>query len=77
VWPWVKIQTNTFAFDVVNSIAYLTIFLPALLLLLGLEGRHIGQDTAQFLAARKLAKGEVAIQKQVRGQAPENEPLPK
>lgn len=61
VWPWINIQTNTFAFNVVNSIAYLTIFLPALLLLLGLEGRRMCKDIAQFFAARKVAKGEVTV----------------
>ena len=53
VWPWVNIQTNTFAYDIVNSIAYLVIFLPAFLLLLFLEYRNISSYRVQLLATQK------------------------
>jgi hypothetical protein len=41
LWVWVNV-TNTFAFNIINSIAYLVIFFPALVLLLVLEGRRAG-----------------------------------
>ena len=47
------IQTNTFAYDIVNSVAYLVIFLPAFLLLLILEYRNISRYRVQFLATKK------------------------
>ncbi len=53
VWPWVNIQTNTFTYDIVNSIAYLTIFLPAFLLLLILESKNIFRYKIHFLEMRK------------------------
>ncbi len=58
IWPWVNVQTNTFASDIVNSVAYLIIFLPALLLLLIMEGRRIFKASTQLLAAKKDVKGE-------------------
>ncbi len=60
VWPWINIQTNTFAYDIVNSIAYLVIFLPAFLLLLFIECRNISSYTVQFLAIKKKGRDEVA-----------------
>jgi len=59
IWPWINIQANTFAYDLVNSVAYLTIFLPALLLLLILEGRRIFKASAQFLATLKSKREEI------------------
>ena len=60
VWPWVNIQTNAFAYDIVNSIAYLTIFLPAFLLLLVMETKNISRYTAHFLARKKGKRDGVA-----------------
>jgi hypothetical protein len=48
IWPWVNIQTNTFAYDIVNSLAYLIIFLPAFLLLLILESKNMLPYKIQF-----------------------------
>ncbi len=53
VWPWINVQANIYTSMLINSIAYLTIFLPALILLLGLEGRRITQISTQFLLAKK------------------------
>ena len=59
VWPWVNIQTNTFAYDIVNSIAYLLIFLPAFLFLLILEYRNISKYRVQLQATKKRGRGDV------------------
>lgn len=56
IWPWINIQTNTSAYTIVNSIAYLTIFLPAFLLLIILEYRNIARYITQFQLTRKMRK---------------------
>lgn len=62
VWPWVNIQINVSAYYIVNSVAYLIIFLPALLLLFVLEGRYIFKGVAQKFATRKVVREEETTQ---------------